>query len=249
MQLQTKRRRLLCKGASPHCARQLLATRCYCARQLTHLLRFHPGCLPATTPSTFITPPIFTLSYVHLPVTSVPAAASVKASHPTIVFLFHFPTQNLQQYPIILHGPPIELSVIHISQFCYNSFNCPHMHKSCEKPNIYAPFSHREGGGSIGRVFCDLTIVLGPNLWICEEYYHNGRYLYITEATQRERTPTALLADYPVLVFFLCMFTCKNPNVNTLSWVINFPAPGLGLQKSKFICFHMLQHIRYGDPA
>ena len=90
-----------------------------------------------------------------------------------------------------------------------------------KKPNIYAPFSHSEGGGSIG-VFCDLTIVLGPNLWICEEYYHNGRYLYITEATQRERTPTALLADYPVLIFFLCMFTYKNPNVNTLSWAINY---------------------------
>ena len=112
------------------------------------------------------------------------------------------------------------------------------MHKSCEKPNIYAPFSHREGGGSIGRVFCDLTIVLGPNLWICEEYYHNGRYLYITEATQRERTPTALLADYPVLIFFLCMFTCKNPNVNTLSWAINYC---LVSAETTWKCFHIKQ--------
>ena len=81
MQLQTKVRRLLCKGASPHCARQLLPGAIVQGSSHT-FSGFSPGCLPATTPSTFITPPIFTLSYVHLPVTSVPAAASVKASHP-----------------------------------------------------------------------------------------------------------------------------------------------------------------------
>ena len=54
------------------------------------------------------------------------------------------------------------------------------MHKSCEKVLIYAAFSCSGGRGSIG-VFRDLTIVRGSNLWICEEYYHNGRYLYITE--------------------------------------------------------------------
>ena len=59
------------------------------------------------------------------------------------------------------------------------------------KALIYALFSRSGGGGSIG-VFRDLTIVRGSNLWICEEYYHNGRYLDITEGTQCERTPAAL---------------------------------------------------------
>ena len=89
--------------------------------------------------------------------------------------------------------PSTELSVIHHSWFCGN-FMLQQLHLSAhaqklwKKPLFMQLFSQRGGRGSIG-VFRDLTIVRGSNLWICEEYYHNGRYppVYNREPTQHER--------------------------------------------------------------